>query len=60
MQEKLKVGDHVWVLNDQAEVIRLQREHGEWNDDMAFVSQLKYSDQTRQKADFVLCLCLFY
>jgi E3 ubiquitin-protein ligase mind-bomb len=33
---KLSVGDHVQVLNDAAEVKRLQQGHGEWADDMTF------------------------
>ena len=38
MKEELEVGDHVLVLNDAAEMKRLQQGHGEWADDMTFVS----------------------
>ena len=32
-----EVGDVVRVIDDIAEVFRLQKGHGEWNDDMALV-----------------------
>ncbi|XP_062506167.1 E3 ubiquitin-protein ligase MIB2-like isoform X2 [Corticium candelabrum] len=35
VQAHFEVGDHVRVLNDAAEVKRLQQGHGEWADDMA-------------------------
>ena len=51
MKPAFKPGDVVRIMDDRAEVTKLQKGHGEWNEDMLDVSHL-----STPNLDRLLCM----